>query len=78
MVVPVVVLVGGCCLCVWWVQDFWALPLDRPKFRSFFFSLPPEISFSFFPLLGVLSSFFSLSLGGLLVEFGGVFEASGP
>ena len=65
------VLVGACCclvlvvcVCMVGVQDFWAsplrrtaLPLDRPKFRSFF-SLPPEISF------------FLLSLGGLLVECG--------
>ena len=51
---------GGC------VQDFWvprtplrrtALPLDRPKFRSFFSPLPPE------------NSFISYLSGGLLVEF---------
>ena len=41
-----------------------ALPLDRPKFRSFF-SLPPEISF------------FLLSLGVFSLNFGGVFEDRG-
>ena len=49
-----------CVCCVFKIFDLslrrTALPWDRPKFRSFFFPLPPEISF------------FLLS-GGLLVEF---------
>ena len=56
--------VGGACwwclfVCVWWVCSRWAsppdpppgrLPLDRPKFRSFFFSLSRRKIHSFFSL----------------------------
>ena len=71
--------VGGacwcCCLCVWWVCSRFlglssrtllrltALPLDRPKFRSFFSLSPAGNVFLF------------VSLGGLLVELWPRFKA---
>ena len=64
-------------MCVWWVCPRFlglsrtplrrtALPLDRPKFRSFF-SSPAGKFVLFFPLLLVLS-----------LNFGGVFEGRDP
>ena len=51
----------------------WARPLDRPpperpKFRAFFFPLPPPVSF-FFSLSGWSFPVFFLPLGGRLVSF---------
>ena len=68
------VLVGGCCLCVWWVcSRFWGLSPGPP------YAGPPSAGPPKFRSFSSLSRHsFCVSLGVFSWNFGGVFEGQNP